>query len=344
MKTPCARPPILLPRLPAVALLLALSVPLPAVAQAPALPTRVVGPQRVDLTFPAEALVEAVSQATVAAQVAGRVVEVRVDAGQRVKQGERLMRIDAREAAESASAAAAQLANARAHHERTKNLRQQNFVSQAALDKAKADFEAAQAASGQAGVGLGHATVTAPIAGVVAQRLTELGEMAVPGRPLLTLYDPASLRVTANVPQFRLPQLRGVTRARVEFPERGVWVEAAAVTVLPVADAATHVTPVRVALPAGVGDVLPGSFARVHFVTGSVEKTTVPRSAVLRRGEVAAVYVQDAQGGLALRQLRLGEGYGDEVEVLAGLQAGERVVLEPVRAGIALRAARSGGK
>lgn len=339
-------PPLSLPRtrrrLARGLAVLLLAAPLAARAQV--LPTVVVQPHPVDLTFPAEALVEAVNQATVAAQVSGRVVEVRVDAGQTVRKGELLMRIDAREAAEAAAGATAQLVNARANYERLKNLRQQNFISAAALDKAKADFEAAQAASGQAGVGLGHATVTAPIAGVVARRQTELGEMAAPGKPLLTLYDPAGLRVTASVPQYMLPRMRGVTRAKVEFPELGRWVDATSVALLPVADAATHVSQVRVGLPADTGgnpgaNLLPGSFARVHFVIGRASKFTVPKAAVLRRGEVAAVYVQGADGRLALRQLRLGEEFGGEIEVLAGLAAGERVALDPVKAGIALKAA-----
>lgn len=321
-------------------LLAALLLAAPLAVWAQALPTVVVQPHPVDLTFPAEALVEAVTQATVAAQVAGRVVEVRVDAGQTVRKGELLMRIDAREAAEAAAGASAQLVNARANYERLKNLRAQNFISAAALDKAQADFAAAQATSGQAGVGLGYATVTAPIAGVVAQRQTELGEMAAPGKPLLTLYDPAGLRVTASVPQYMLPRMRGVTRAKVEFPELGRWVDATSVALLPVADAATHVSQVRVGLPADAGaNLLPGSFARVHFVIGRASKFTVPKAAVLRRGEVAAVYVQGAEGRLALRQLRLGEVFGGEIEVLAGLAAGERVALDPVKAGIALKAA-----
>jgi RND family efflux transporter MFP subunit len=312
--------------------------------QAQVLPSVVVQPHLVDLTFPAEALVEAVSQATLAAQVSGRVVEMRVDAGQVVKKGDLLMKIDAREAAEAVAGASAQYINAKANYERSKNLRQQNFISAAALDKAKADFEAAQAVRGQAGVGVGHASVTAPIAGVVAQRLIELGEMAAPGRQLLTIYDPNGLRVTASVPQYKLPQMRAVKQARIEFPELGKWVDAGVVTLLPTADAATHVSQVRVNLPSGIKDVIPGMFARVHFVIGQATRMTVPQAAVVRRGEVAAVYVQSEQGALTLRQLRLGELLGAEIEVLAGMAAGERVVLDPIKAGIALRSGQGAGK
>lgn len=312
--------------------------------QAQALPDLVVQPHPVDVTLPAEALVEAVNQATLAAQVSGRVVDVRVDAGQSVRKGDVLMRIDAREASEVAAGATAQLANARANYQRMRNLQQQGFVSSAALDKAKADLDAAQATHGQVTVGVGHATVLAPISGIVAQRLTELGEMAVPGKPLLTVYEPGSLRVTANIPQYRLAQMRTVRRARVEFPELGKWVDATDVTVLPTADSATHVSQVRVGLPAGIPGVVPGMHARVHFVIGRERKMTVPESAVVRRGEVAAVYVANEKGALSLRQLRLGETVGvDEVEVLAGLQAGERIVLDPVKAAIQVKsAARSG--
>jgi RND family efflux transporter MFP subunit len=315
---------------------------------AQALPTLVVEPHLVELTLPAEALVEAVNQATLAAQVSGRVVEVRIDAGQAVRKGDLLMKIDAREAKEAAAAAAAVFGNARAHYQRTLGLRQQGFVSQAAVDKAKADFDAAQAAAAQAAVSVEHATVYAPISGIVAARLTELGEMAAPGRPLLTIHDPNGLRVTASIPQYQLPQMRAVRQARVEFPELGKWVDASSVTVLPTADAATHVSPVRVGLPAGVSelaDVVPGMHARVHFVIGRASKLTVPQAAVVRRGAVTAVYVQNQDAVLSLRQLRLGESVGvGEIEVLSGLHAGEHVVLDPVKAAIALKSAKRRGE
>ena len=312
---------------------------------AQALPTVVVEPHAVDLTLPVEATVEAVVQSTLTAQVSGRVMEMRVDAGQAVRKGELLMRIDAREASEVATGASAQYINAKANYERMQNLQKKNFISQAALDKAKADFEAAQAVRGQAGVSLGYASVTSPISGVVAQRLIEQGETAAPGRPLLTIYDPNGLRVTASIPQYQLPQMRKVKQARIEFPDLGQWVDAKAVSLLPTADVATHVSQVRVALPANLKDVIPGMFARVHFVIGRAQRLTVPAASVVRRGEVAAVYVQSEQGTVSLRQLRLGEmSAGGEIEVLAGLTSGERVVLDPIKAGIALKSANTAGK
>ena len=314
-----------------------LGLALSASAVAESLPVIAVKPHAVDLTFPSEAVVEAIQQATVGAQVPGRVLEVKADAGQSVKKGDVLMRIDAREAAEAARAAEAQYANARVHYERTKSLVGQKFMSAAALDKAKADFDAAAANRAAAGASQSHATILAPITGIVARRHAELGDMAMPGTPLFTIYQPGGLRVTASIPQYRLKDMRAVKTARVEFPESGQWVDATAVQVLPTADAATHVSQVRVTLPT-VPEATPGMFARVHFVTGQAEKLTVPASAVLRRGEVAAVYVQAADGRLSLRQLRLGDAVGrGEIEVLAGLATGDQVVTEPVKAAIQLK-------
>jgi len=318
-------------------LLLSLFSALAFAAQAQSLPTITIQPHAVDLGFPAESLVEAVQQATVGAQIAGRVLEVKVDAGQVVKKGQLLMRIDGREADEAARAAEAQYVNAKLSYERNKSLKDQKFVSQAAVDKAKADFDAAAANRSASNASQSHAAIVSPMNGVVARRLTELGDMATPGKPLFLIYEPGSLRVTASVPQYRLAEMRGVKTARVEFPELGKWVEATAVTLLPTADASTHVSQVRVSLPM-LPEATPGMFARVHFVVGKAEKMTVPAAAVLRRGEVAAVYVQMPDGRLSLRQLRLGDLVGQgEIEVLAGLVAGDKVVTDPVQAGIALK-------
>lgn len=292
----------------------------------------------VDLGFPVEATVEAVRQATVAAQIAGRVFEVRVDAGQRVKQGELLMRIDAREAAGSDASARATLAQAAAAHERAKNLHAQKFISQAALDQAAAAFKAAQGSAAASGAGVSHGSVTAPIAGVVAERHVEAGEMATPGKPLITLFDPKGLRVIASLPQYKLAELKRAGRARIEFPETGKWVDALRVEILPTIDARSHTATARLYLPDNIEGVVPGAYVRAHFVIGRAQKLTVPPVAVVRRGEVTAVYVLDDKGGARLRQVRLGEAVsGGELEVLAGLNSGERISLAPLRTGIDLK-------
>jgi len=316
-----------------------------------ALKTAAVELRDLELTTSAEAVMEAVRQSTVSAQIAGRVVDLRFDVGDFVNKGEVIVRIDERAASQALAASEAQvlearaaLANARAQFERSRQLLAQKFISQAALDQAESAYKAAQArvsaliaGAGQAATERSFATVVAPYSGVVSARHIELGEMATPGRPLMTGFDPSTLRVVATVPQAQVAAIQGGGKARIEVPSLGRWVDVKQMTIVPAADPRTHTTRIRLELPADVRGVYPGIYARAHFVIGKAPRLLVPRAAVLRRSEVTAVYVVDEQGRARLRQVRLGSA-GDEasVEVLAGLKPGERVALEPVKAGMAL--------
>ncbi len=308
--------------------------------------------KEVDQTYAAEALVEAVNQATVSAQISGRIVEINFDAGDYVKKGQVLVRIDEREASQVLAGSQAQVAqaqaalqNAKANYDRTKQLVAQKFVSQAALDKALTEYKAAQAqaqaslaGAGAAATSKGFATIVAPYSGVVAARHAELGEMASPGKPLMTGFDPKDLRVVASIPQYKLPEVRQSPRATVEFPALNKWVNVTTISVLPSAEARTHTTRVRLDLPENTKDVIPGMYARAHFTVGRARKLLVPDSAVIRRSEVTAVYVVDKKEQVHLRYVRLGEAAGQaEIEVLAGLVPGEVIATEPVKAGIYLK-------
>lgn len=297
----------------------------------------------VQLTLPAEAVLEATRQATVATQVSGRIVDVKIEAGQRVKAGQLLMTVDAREATETAAAARAQQVQAEANFQRTQNLFKQKFVSQAALDKAEADLKSARAQAGAAGAGASHAAITAPIAGIIATRHADLGELAAPGRALVTVFDPKGLRAIASIPQFKLKDAQQATAAKIEFPESRRWLDGARIEILPTVDAKSHTATARVYLPddpALMEGLVPGMAARVHFVVGTAQKLTVPASAILRRGEISAVYVIVADKP-RLRQVRLGEPVPDgEIEVLSGLSTGETVSLDPVKTGIEMKQAK----
>ncbi len=306
----------------------------------------------VDQTYAVEGLVEAVKQATVSSQIAGRIIELKFDVGDYVQKGAVIARIDESVVGQQVAGSRAQvdqaralLDNARAQYERAKQLFAQKFISQAALDKSTAEYKAAQAQASASLAGAGEAaatrrfaTIVAPFSGVVSARHIELGEMAQPGKPLLTGFDPKDLRVEVSVPEYKLPAVREQARAMVEIPSINKWVKATQVTVLPAADVKTHVSRVRLALPEDVRDVYPGMFARAHFAVGRAKKLLVPAAAVLRRSELTAVYVVGAQDQVQLRQVRLGEPVGEgQIEVLAGVMPGEKVALDPVRAGIYLK-------
>lgn len=305
--------------------------------------------REVEQTYSIDGVVEATRQSTVSAQISGRVKGIFFDVGDHVKKGQVILRIDEREANQALAGSRAQLSqaeaalqNARLNYERSKELFKQKFISQAALDKAKADYdmaraqaEASQAGAQQSALMRSYTSVVAPYAGVVSARMVELGEMVTVGKPLMTGFDPSQLRVIANVPQDKLKDIGSRPVVTVEVPSLGHWIKAASVTVQPSADIRTHSTQVRVDLPSNKKGLYPGMFVRTHFVVGKVKKMLIPASAVLRRSEVTAVYVVDDQGMPRLRQLRLGEvNEQNEVEVLAGLNAGERVAREAVKAGM----------
>jgi RND family efflux transporter MFP subunit len=300
--------------------------------------------------FAAEGVVEAVRQATVSAQVSGRIVELAVKAGDTVRAGQVIARIDSRTADQQVAAgqsqvaeAEANLANARAKHERNRQLMAQKFVSQAAVDQSEAEYMAAQAQvaamkanASQAVAQQSYTTIAAPYAGVIGATQAEQGDMATPGKPLVTVFDPRDLRVVATLPQGTLPQWKRDLPISVDLPALGRSLAPARVTVVPLADARSHTVRVRLDLPA-VDGLLPGQYARVLFPTGTVRALTVPSSALVRRGELVAVYVANAKGTPLLRQVRAGEAFADgSVEILAGLATGERVHANPVAAGMAV--------
>lgn len=341
------------PHLTFFAVLLALgSLLTPALAQNPPLATTPVRAEGGAATSaPLNAVVEAVRQTTLSAQVPGAIVALRVKVGDTVKAGQELLRIDARAAQQTVAGSAAQVEAAQAslnvsatEYERQKQLFEKNYISQGALDRALAQYRAAQAQvnalqaqTRAAQTQSGFFVLNAPYAGVVSEVPVTLGDMAMPGRPLITLHDPSALRITAAVPQTLLAGLgAGALGVRYEVPGlpslKGPQV-ATQVQLLPTVDAATHTAQLRVALPADVVGAAPGMFARVWLpasgTAAQAPRLYVPASAVVRRSEMTGLYVVDTQGAARLRQVRLGAAAGDRVEVLSGVSQGEQVATEP---------------
>ena len=303
-----------------------------------------------------DGVVEAVRQTSLAAQVAGALVALDVKVGDRVKAGQVLARIDAQAANQNTAASDAQVQAARASLdlatkdiERQKQLLQKSYISQAAFERAEAQFKSTKAQvtaqlaqAGATRTQSGLFIVKAPYAGIVSDVPVALGDMAMPGRTLLTLYDPAALRVTVSVPESAAVGLAGNASIRVQFPGLPTgreWITPSRATVLPTADPETHTVQLRLDVPpqvAGLAQsfapaVTPGMFARAWLPTAAEGPVHLdaPAGAVVRRAELTAVYVVAADGRPMLRQVRLGPTLGDRVEILSGVSAGERVALDP---------------
>lgn len=327
-------------------------------AQAPAggpeVPVLALGERAVGAGLLIDGSLQAVRQSVLSAQASGRIASLSVKAGDRVKAGQVLAVIDDRatqagvaQAQAGVAQAEANLANARAAFERTQALRTQGFVAQAALDAAQAQFRAAEAGAAaaragqtQASVAQGFTRLTAPWDGWVLATHAEAGSLAMPGAPVLTVYAPQPIRAVVFVPASQQVLASQAQRVEVRLPD-GRWVQPVARTALPAADPVSQTVEWRLDLSAADGaDQVPGRQVQVRFVGADAPRLVVPASALLRRGELTAVYVvtprADGTQGFALRAVRAGISHGEAgVEILSGLKAGDRLALDPVRAGIA---------
>jgi RND family efflux transporter MFP subunit len=307
----------------------------------------------VGVGFELDGVIQPVKQSTVSAQAGGRIASLTVKAGDAVRAGQVLATIDDREAqtgvqrsqAEVAQAQAA-LRNAQANYDRTRDLQSKGFVSAAALDTADSQLKGASAGRDQAGAGArqaalaqGFTRVTAPFDGWVLQTHAEAGDLAVPGKPLLTLYAPLPIRAVVQVPVSRAAQAQATNQVEVLMPSSGgaaQWIRPVSRSTLPTADPVSQTIEWRLELPPEAAKaLLPGQQVRVRFAAGQTQRMVVPAGAVLRRGELTAVYVVSG-AGFVLKVVRLGADHGaDGVEVAVGLNAGDQVALDPVRAGLA---------
>jgi RND family efflux transporter MFP subunit len=301
-----------------------------------------------------DGVVAAVEHADLSAQTDGRVLEVRVDVNDRVAAGQVLLRLSAVEQRASVDSAQAQVRSAaasadeaEASYRRYAALAGAQYVSRAQLDQARATRDAAVAARQSAAAQLAQArqpadytVIRAPFAGVVSARQVQPGEAVATGQALLSLYAPGAQRIDVQVPQSDAAAIRAAPRAQVRLDD-GRALTVPQVVVFPTADPNSHSVTVRVPLPALAPAPAPGTTAKVAFAVPDAATATlwIPRAALLQRGELSAAYVL-AAGTLSLRQLRVGRQDAQRVEVLAGLQAGERVARDPVAAGQALAAQR----
>lgn len=319
---------------------------------AESLQTIVIARSDAEQVITVEGTIEAIKSSQLAPQVAGSITAFNVKAGDQVKAGQVLARIDTRIASQQAAASQAQVAAARAQlsaarqeYERKKRLYDKQYISQAALERAESDYKTAEAQTkaelaqtGVASVQSGLHTVTAPYAGIVAEVMAEQGDMAMPGKPLLTLYDPKEMRAVVNVPQSRIAGINAGGKAKVLVPaasEVECSLTAAKITILPTADVVSNSVKVRLSLPQQLNSVSPGMFARAMLPTTSAKLQSqiyIPSQAVIKRSELMAVYVVDAQGDPQLRQVRIGHRQGDKLEIVSGLQAGEKIALDPLAA------------
>lgn len=299
--------------------------------------------------------IEAINRSTVSAQTRGRIQEIRFDVDDYVNKDDVLIHMQDKEqrarvdsARASLGEAEARLAKAEQDYQRNLDIYKKKLVSKSVLDSvtaernaAKSRVQVASAKLAEAQQQLEYTIVRAPYSGIVVKRHVEVGEIANVGKELMTGLSLEKLRVTVQVPQSRIAAIRDKCQAVIRIPGSAQQeLNAQCTTVFPYADPASNSFRVRLNLPDGDHKLLPGMLVKAVFVIGQRQAVLVPSTTLVYRSEVTAVYVVDQQGHVHMRQVRTGARYQQQTEIVAGLQDGERVALDPVAAGMVLQEQR----
>lgn len=264
-------------------------------------------------------------QASIAAELSGNVRKVHVELGDRVGAGDVLVEIASRETGAQVNQARASFEAAELHVERMRKLAREGAISEARLEEAEARYRVRRAALAEARVMHGHSVLRAPFAGVITAKDVDVGDLAVPGRPLLEVERPGDMRLEAFVPEALVDRVSVGTKLPVRVDALGRELEGTVVEVSPSAEPSSRSVLVKLDLPQGEA-LRSGMFGSVVIPTGEDVALSIPQRAVVERGQIETVFL--AKGGTArMRIVRTGRERDGSIEIVSGLSPGEKVVV-----------------
>lgn len=292
----------------------------------------------------ASGTVDAVNSATLSTRMMGFVDNIHVNVGQKVSKGQLLVSINnsdlsAKQAQANAGIMEAQAAytNAEKDYQRFQNLFNNNSATQKELDDMRAHYEMARARlegarqmKNEVESQFAYSNLRAPFSGVVTNRYIEVGDMANPGMPLISVESPGEFEVTASVPEMEISKIKSGADVSVLLKSINAEVPG---KVTEVSSSATHTGGqylVKVVLDKSDVEIFSGMYATVRFPVEKTSEATlvlVPTEALVHRGELTGIYTVSQSNTAILRWLRLGRTYGDHVEVLSGLSAEDAYIV-----------------
>lgn len=300
--------------------------------------------------YTVDATVEAIYQSTISSQTSGRIREINYDVGEFVERDSLLIRLYAAEQQANLDSAQANIKEAQAsyneawqEYKRISEIYNKKLVAKSQLDKAqaqlsaaKARLDAAKAGSVQAEELINYTEIRAPFSGIVMERFVEIGETVTMGQALIKGLSLDKMRVVTQVPQTLIKLVRKYQNALIIIDEDRA-LPSEKITFFPYAESNSNSFKIRLNLPENIPDVYPGMFVKVAFEIGSTERLVIPQQAVVKRSEIIAVYVIK-ENKVHFRYIRTGKSLpNQEIEVLAGLEAGEIIALDPIAAGVLLK-------
>jgi RND family efflux transporter MFP subunit len=269
--------------------------------------------------------VQAKLHATLEAKLSGRIDKMPVLLGQSVKAGELVARLDAAEIKARLEQAEAGLQQAERDWKRTSALFEQQAATRSDHDAADSRYRGAKAAMAEAQAMMGYVEILAPFDGVVTKKWADVGDLAAPGKPLIGIEDPSMLQLEADVPDAIASRIQQNARLAIQVDSLKGELAGTVMEIAPTADPASRTFRVKLDLPQTAG-LRSGQFARLIVPVGESNSVRVPASAVVVRGQLEILFVVTNQRA-QLHLVKTGKTIGDEVEILAGLNAGESVVV-----------------
>lgn len=266
--------------------------------------------------------------ARVESKVSGRIAHLLVSPGQGVKKDDTLIIIDAAEIQAKMDQANAMLAQAQKDYDRLRPLLATNAISKQDFDAADAKLRVAKSSVAEADTMLGYTKITAPFDGIITRKIVDVGDFAMPGKPLLEMESPAQLRFEADVPEALIEQVKLGDALRVKLNARAASFSATVAEIAPVADPGSRTYLVKLDLPKNDG-LRTGQFGRVRVPLGMSTTPLVPASAVTQNGQMELVTVV-SDGRAHLRIVKTGRRDDGYVEIISGLDAGEQIVVEGI--------------
>ena len=267
---------------------------------------------------------------SLSARIPAAVSRVLAVTGAKVSRGETLVLLDDREIKDQLATAEAQFKQAEAEYQRAQKLMSVKATTEQAMQAAESGFNTARAQLERAKVLLSYATATSPMDGIITERRVEAGDLVAPGKVLVSIYDPLRMRLECAVP-VRLVNKLPLGKAVDIILDRPATAFKGQVTeIVSEVDAATRTQKVKVRLESTAGDILPGTFGRLWIEDDAAETISVPASAVYKVGQLEMAQV--VQGNRVFRRLvHTGALKGNQVEVIAGLDDGDRILANPVK-------------
>jgi RND family efflux transporter MFP subunit len=276
--------------------------------------------------YEAVGTVTARTSSTLSSKLMGVVRSVHVQEGDMIKNGDLLVTIDQRQVKARLEQALANAEVAAKEYKRYQRLLKEQSASQQEFDRAQARHREAQAAVAAARVSQKDAKVKAPYDGRVVAKLINPGDLASPGTPFLTIEQQGLFWTDLVLPERHIQAVRTGLEVKVAVPaidNREIVGEVG--RIVPSADARSRSFQVKVAMPPGL-DLKSGMFARVAIPLGGSGMLLIPKTAIVEQGQLTGIYKVDNAGIARFRLVRTGKTFGDQVEIVSGLQADQRYV------------------